>query len=57
MTKPRENQKKQKNKTFLRSFGFRSQDCFFWFSLSFFGFRFLKTKKTLGFLFFEESLS
>ena len=56
-TKPREN---QKTKTFWRSFGFRSKDVFFWFSLSFFvffWFRFLKTKKTLGFLFFlKEAL-
>ena len=44
MTKPREN---QKNKTFWRSFGFRSEDCFFWFSLSFFfWFRFLEPNET-----------
>ena len=30
--------KNQKTKTFWRSFGFRSKDGFFWFSLSFFGF-------------------
>ena len=40
--------KNQKTKTFWRSFGFRSKDVFFLFSLSFFCFflfRFLKTKK------------
>ena len=49
VTKPREN---QKTKTFWRSFGFRSKDVFFWFSLSFivfFWFRFLKTKKNRRF--------
>ena len=53
--------KNQKTKTFWRSFGFRSKDVFFGFSLSFFvffWFRFLKTKKNLGFFwFFEGSLS
>ena len=53
--------KNQKTKTFWRSFGFRSKDVFFWFSLSFFvffWFRFLKTKKNLVFFwFFEGSLS
>ena len=47
--------KNQKTKTFWRSFGFRSKDCFFWFSLSFFvffWFRFLKTKKPWVFLVF-----
>ena len=52
--------KNQKTKTFWRSFGFRSKDVFFWFSLSFFvffWFRFLKTKKTLGcFGFLKEVL-
>ena len=52
--------KNQKTKTFWRSFGFRSKDGFFWFSLSFFGFfwfRFLKTKKNLGFFgFLKEAL-
>ena len=40
--------KNQKTKTFWRSFGFRSKDCFFLVFLEFFcffWFRFLKTKK------------
>ena len=51
--------KNQKTKTFWRSFGFRSKDVFFWFSLSFFGFfwfRFLKTKKPLGFFGFLKEV-
>ena len=53
--------KNQKNKTFWRSFGFRSKDGFFLVFLEFFCFflfRFLKTKKNLGFFwFFEGSLT
>ena len=51
--------KNQKNKTFWRSFGFRSKDGFFLVFLEFFcffWFRFLKTKKTLGFFGFLKEV-
>ena len=49
--------KKQKNKTFWRSFGFRSKDVFLVFLEFFvFLFRFLKTKKNLGFFCFLKEV-
>ena len=55
-----EKNKKTKNQNFLEKFWFQVKRCFFWFSLSFFvffWFRFLKTKKTLGFfVFLKEAL-
>ena len=54
--KLRENQKKQKNKTFQRMFGLRLMFGFFWFSLFFFvfffGFDLEKTEKTQVFFCF-----
>ena len=50
--------KNQKTKTFWRSFGFRSKDVFFGFLefFLFFLFRFLKTKKNLGFFGFLKEV-
>ena len=54
-----EKTKKPKNQNFLEKFWFQVKRCFFWFSLSFFGFfwfRFLKTKKTLFFFVFLKEV-
>ena len=54
-----EKTKKPKKQNFLEKFWFQVKDVFFWFSLSFlffFLFRFLKTKKNLGFFGFLKEV-